>query len=108
MAFDMNIEQAKDAILVHLKGDLDINASPSFKEAVIKACEKEPKEVIFDLSDLDYLDSTGLGALMAIYKVTQKHGHKIRIRNAKKNVRKLFTITELDNEFIMEDADGNR
>ena len=45
---------------------------------------------------------------MAIFKVAKKEGYSLRIRNAKKNVRKLFTITELDKEFIMEDPDADR
>lgn len=108
MSFHMKLEQTEEKILVILEGDLDINSSPELKETVIRAFAKSPKEIVFDFSQLDYLDSTGLGALMAIFKVAKKEGYTLRIRNAKKNVRKLFTITELDKEFIMEDPDADR
>lgn len=107
MAFNMNIEQVPEGILVTSEGDLDINSSPELRESVIEVLKKAPQEVIFDFTNLNYLDSTGLGALMAIYKVAQAGGFSIHIRKAKKNVRKLFAITELDKEFIMEDRDGN-
>lgn len=107
MAFNMNIEQGPEGILVTSEGDLDINSSPELRDSVMEVLKKAPQEVIFDFTNLNYLDSTGLGALMAIYKVAQANGSSIHIRKAKKNVRKLFTITELDKEFIMEDRDGN-
>lgn len=102
MAFHIELEQ-KEALEIALQGDLDIISAAELKTKVLEAYQKNPSPLVFDLSALDYLDSTGLGALISILKNTKPAGHTITIRQAKANVKKLFTITELDQDFILED-----
>lgn len=102
MAFKIEIHD-NDNLYVKLIGDLDINNVDSFKKEVLDKYKNLNKDIIFCLKDLDYIDSTGLGATMTIYKEVNSKGNKIIIKNAKKNVKKLFSITELDQLFIMED-----
>ncbi len=102
MSFELNVEQG-DQLTVHCRGDLDINSSPELKARVLDAYRKEDKDIVFDFSQLHYLDSTGLGALISIFKNAREKGHTITIRHAKANVKKLFVITELDRQFQLED-----
>ena len=102
MAFHIQLEHG-DALEIALQGDLDIISAATLKTRVLEAYQDRPSPIIFDLSELDYLDSTGLGALISILKNTKPAGHSITIRKAKPNVRKLFTITELDQDFQLED-----
>ena len=102
MAFHIQLEH-NDALEIALKGDLDIISAAEMKTKVLEAYQENPSPIIFDLSGLDYLDSTGLGALISILKNTKPAGHSITIRKTKTNVKKLFTITELDQDFLLED-----
>lgn len=101
MAFEMN-QLPGEGLTFHLKGDLDINSSPLFKTQLLEAYQRKQDNIVLDFTDLDYLDSTGLGALISVYKNTKLAGHRITIRHPKKNVEKLFYITELDQEFDLE------
>ena len=103
MSFRTKIEfdSERDRWVVKAKGDLDIYTSNEFKEIVVDAFEKMEKDLLIDGTSLDYIDSTGLGALISIYKTVSNKDKKIYISNLKANIRKLFDITELDKLFII-------
>ncbi len=102
MNFDISIQPKGENLEVVLKGDLDINSSPKMKTTVLDAYEEIGGDIIFSLEQLEYLDSTGLGAFISIYKHTKEKSHTICIQGAKANIKKLFTITELDRVFSVE------
>lgn len=104
MAFQIvRNEEVEEVLQLELTGDLDINSSPELKKTVLDFYHEEPKDIAFDLTGLDYLDSTGLGALISVYNNAKEDGYEIHIQNARPNVKKLFVITELDQVFVMED-----
>lgn len=103
MAFYINILDEGDFLNVILRGDLDINSSPRMSSELGEVYTKAPKNIIVDFKELDYLDSTGLGALMSIYKKAKMDDNEIKIINAKQNIKKLFYITDLNQEFNLED-----
>ena len=54
------------------------------------------------MSKLSYIDSTGVGVIVGIMKNLRSNGKDIKIINAKDNVRKIFSITGLDQIIKME------
>lgn len=100
MSFNVKIAQNEN-LEVSLTGDLDINSVETFKSEVLEIYQDT--DIIFDLSNLEYLDSTGLGAFMSIYSEVNSNGKSVTIKNAKNNIKKLFLITELDQLFNLED-----
>lgn len=81
---------------VLVSGDLDINTVSKFQDKVLEKYKDQDKDLVFNLESLDYIDSTGLGAIVRVYKEVSDKGHKVKVLNAKKNIKKLFLITELD------------
>lgn len=81
-------------------GDLDIYTSSQFKEEVLKNFNEKNSDIVINGENLDYVDSTGLGALISILRTMQDKGTKIYIENIKPNIRKIFDITDLDKLFI--------
>lgn len=88
-----------DQLQIFLEGDLDINTVREFQDDVLNKYKDLDKDIVFDLKNLDYIDSTGLGAIISVFKEVQEKGRKLSIINAKKNIKKLFYITELDSLF---------
>ncbi len=93
----------KDEILVRVKGDLDINTCNEFRDDLIEEYNKDPKDIRIDATELSFIDSTGLGALIMVYNIIRNNDHKIYIDNIKKHVNKVFTITEMDKIFIIKE-----
>ncbi len=57
--------------LFRLAGLLDAFSEPTFRKVLEKYVEADPKNVILDLSQIDFIDSSGLGALVQIAKKSQ-------------------------------------
>lgn len=99
--FDKKIEIIDDIQTIKLIGDLDVYSEDEFKSFIDEEIDPN-KDVRIDLKGLDYLDSTGLGMFMNIYKMVNENGKEIKIINAKDNIQKLFKITDLTDLFDME------
>lgn len=99
--FDKEIKIDDDIQTVKLTGDLDVYSEEDFKEFIEEKIDVN-KDLVFDLKDLDYLDSTGLGMFMLIYNKQKENGKSVKIINTKENIKKLFKITDLSDLFDME------
>jgi anti-anti-sigma factor len=57
--------------LFRLTGLLDAFSEPTFQKAIGKFIDEGPTNIILDLSKIDFVDSSGLGALVKLVKKTQ-------------------------------------
>lgn len=95
------LKKEDETLFVNLSGDLDINSNKEFKEKVIEKIENV-KKIVIDAKNLSYVDSTGLGAFISIYKNLRKGGKEnIEINNLKPHIKKIFIITDLDKVFTI-------
>ena len=60
----LGVEQQGDARVVKLGGELDLYNAPQVRQALTDACADLPARVVVDLSEVDDIDSTGLGVLI--------------------------------------------
>lgn len=97
----INIDTKDNLIVVIPDGDMDIYSSSKFRDQVLDSYNKEKMDLLIDGKKLEYIDSTGLGALIGILKRVKEDDKKIYLSNIKPNIRKLFDITELDKLFII-------
>lgn len=98
---EVNFDQDKEVLVVKPEGDVDIYTSIKFKNEVVSSFEERNVDILIDGSKLEYLDSTGLGALISLLKMVRETDNSITIENLKPNIRKLFNITELDKLFTI-------
>lgn len=80
-------------------GEVDIYTSPELKNKIFELIEEKNQDILINGEGLDYIDSTGLGVLMGIYKKLQEKGLNIKVINLKPNIYKLFDITGLNKVF---------
>lgn len=99
--FDTKIENCENYQKISLTGDLDVYSEEEFKKFIDEKIDAN-KDIIFDLENLDYLDSTGLGMFMTVYNMQKSKDKKVKIINSKENIKKLFKITDLFDLFAME------
>ena len=65
-------------------------------------------EFFVDFADAGYIDSRGLGGLVAASKKIHKHGARLRVINLNGDLRQLFELTRLDELFDFEPDGGPR
>ena len=95
----VNISDIDQKWCVHLQGEVDIYTVDKFKSALEEKMEIEQRDLIIDMSNLEYIDSTGLGALINIRG--KYNGLNIELKNLRSNVRRLFEITGLTKIFVV-------
>ncbi|MDR7854956.1 STAS domain-containing protein [Tissierella sp.] len=98
---EMRFDENENRWIFLPEGELDIYTSPKFKEEVLKSLDIKQTDILIDGEKLTYVDSTGLGALISILKKLKDNDYKIYLSNIKPNIRKIFSITELDKLFII-------
>jgi anti-sigma B factor antagonist len=90
-----------------LEGEIDLHISPNVVAALNKMIEKKPKQLVVDLSQVTYIDSAGLAALIEGMQKVEAYGGKFALASLQETVRSIFEISRLDQVFrIFPDADG--
>ncbi len=89
---------------VKITGEVDVATAAPFREALEEVISGGDEKVYLDLSDMDYIDSTGIGILIDIKKNVMKPDQQFVLINPKRSIRKLFQLTGVDQIFpIAED-----
>ena len=89
MTIEKNLEGSK--LTVSLKGRLDTTTSPQL-EGELRTAMNGITELVFDLSDLEYISSAGLRVLLSAQKTMNRQGSML-IRNANSDVMDVFEVT---------------
>ncbi len=88
-----------DVVIFRIKGDIDAYSSPSLKDKIVKEIEGGTKKLVLNLTNVDYIDSAGLGVLVALLKRIKKEQGVLRIAGLKPNILKIFQLTRLNQIF---------
>jgi anti-sigma B factor antagonist len=85
-------------IVVEVAGELDLYTAPSFRETVLEAADgADPPRVIVDFQRLGFIDSSGLGAIVACLKHLRERGGELRLVAPEgSGLRRLLDLTGLD------------
>src|SRR6201984_2630355 len=90
-----------------LTGEIDLHVSPVVTASPTAMIEKNPPRVVIDLSDVTYIDSAGLAALIQAMQKVEAYGGKFLLAGLQETVRSIFEISRLDQVFrIFPDTDA--
>jgi anti-sigma B factor antagonist len=85
--------------VVTVYGELDVASAPTLRERLIDLVSGGSHLLVLDLEGLDFLDSTGLGAIISALKRARTNGGDLRLVCTQSRIRRLFEITALDKAF---------
>ena len=88
--------------LINIEGEVDVFNSADMKTKLIELVDKKQADIKIECKNLTYIDSTGLGAFIAVLKKTKEYEKSVYFKNLKPSLSKLFKITNLDKVFIIE------
>ena len=94
-SLELDVTHSDGATVIATVGQLDIATSEQLEQAARTALERG-QGVVLDLSELSLCDSTGLGALVRIYRLAQSTGQQVRLRRPRPHVADLLAMTGID------------
>jgi len=94
--------EARDGALLVRVGESRIDAAVAirFKELMRDILKEPAPRVVLDLSRVEFLDSSGLGALVAVMKA-MGDGRRLELMGLTPNVEKVFRLTRMDSVFVI-------
>ncbi|MCQ6282622.1 anti-sigma factor antagonist [Bacillus sp. EB600] len=97
MNFKLDKYHNNENTYVQVAGEIDAYTAPKLKEELLPLAEEPNPSLIISLKDVSYIDSTGLGVIIALYKqITKKEG-KLKLVDLSERLERLFDITGLNN-----------
>jgi len=103
---NINITHNKnnDGDELKVTGEIDAYTAPELKERLLTLTQVSGNTVYLDLSETNYIDSTGIGVIIAAYKSSKSNRASIKIRGLTSRVKRLFDITGLSDIVVIEPA----
>lgn len=95
MNISIDVTENKDEYLVTVKGELDVYTAPELKQVFEPIAATGEHNLVVDLSELNYMDSTGLGIFVGTLKDLNKHNKELHVLGVNDRIMKLFEITGL-------------
>lgn len=83
---------------VGVSGEVDVSNASALREAIDKALEDGSRDVVVDLADVAYIDSTGIGVLVGGAQRLGKAGGSLRVTNPQRNVARVLSLLGVDKE----------
>lgn len=100
--FDLAVTQQRNCKVFHLKGRLmDQQQADRLMTALDEELGGQLNTVVLDMSDLQYMNSTGLNILINVLTRTRNAGGDTLIAGVSNSVRQLFLVTKLDTVFTI-------
>ena len=100
MNFDIRTDRIDDSsYVISLSGEVDLYTAPEFKQQLLEVIGQGGKDIVVDLSDTTFIDSTTLGVLVGGVKRLRPAGGQLTLVCSDRNITKIFEITGLDRVF---------
>jgi anti-sigma B factor antagonist len=98
---DIEIKDAGDTINVIVNGDIEMMTIKNFKEKLFEIGHNTDKNIEIDLSNVDYIDSSGVGVLISLLKLQKKKGRTLNIKKVSAKVLNVLKLSSLSDVFEM-------
>jgi anti-sigma B factor antagonist len=95
VTFTIGVRQSGDVSLVELSGRLTSFEIKAFRDMIEGLLKQGQRNIILNLTRLDYLDSSGIGELARSYVSAVKHGGAMRVVGLAPKVEEVLKITQL-------------
>ncbi|HQO02872.1 MAG TPA: STAS domain-containing protein [Spirochaetota bacterium] len=97
----MNIEinDTDNQVNVIVNGDIEMMTIKEFKEKLFDLGQNVDKDVKLDLSNVDYIDSSGVGVLISLMKLQKKKGKTLKIAKVSSQVMNVLQLSSLSDVF---------
>ena len=97
------VSDSGDAVVVALVGELDLYNAPALRQALLEAAARAPRRLVVDLSEVTFVDSTALGALVEA-RSKLRDGDGLALARPGLETRRALAISGLDRHLTVHES----
>ncbi|HAS90274.1 MAG TPA: anti-sigma factor antagonist [Desulfovibrio sp.] len=102
MGAGWKMESSIEEVLIKVSGEVDFTGTPDLRNEMHAFVKRTSGEVRVDLSELEYLDSSGLASLIELRRILDKEGRSVKIIAVTDQVDRLLNLTQVKTLFGMD------
>jgi anti-anti-sigma factor len=91
-------------VTVTLEGELDLETAQEFDRRLAGIDEAQLRRLLIDLSDVTFMDSTGLQSIVRAHRRAESDGHTLVLRPGSNQVQRLFQLTGMNERLTFEEV----
>ncbi|MEH7011258.1 anti-sigma factor antagonist [Neobacillus niacini] len=105
---DINIakHQNDKEVFVTVAGEIDAYTAPKLREELLPLTEGKNKVITVDLKGVSYMDSTGLGVFVGLFKQLNKNEGELKLVELSDRLKRLFELTGLSKIMNISEVGG--
>ena len=100
----IDVKKENDVVVVAVEGDLDINTSPDLRDKFEELIGQGENQYVIDLAGVPFMDSSGIAALVSLYKRVRIGAGDVKLCSIQAEVLKIFELTRLNRVFQIFDS----
>ncbi|MBI5724727.1 MAG: STAS domain-containing protein [Planctomycetes bacterium] len=97
--FQMEVARQGQTAVVRVRGFADMTETGEFQDQLANLAGQPKSLIVVDMSELDFINSSGLGALIACHRTAKENGGELRLVKPKPAVMNVLEITRLNELF---------
>jgi anti-sigma B factor antagonist len=107
MSMVLNARRLDDVVIMDLSGRITMGEGTLIvRERIKKLLDAGDRKFLLNLSDVDYIDSSGLGELVTSFTTVRNQGGQLKLLNLTRRVQDLLQITKLLTVFEVFDSES--
>ncbi|WP_406070539.1 STAS domain-containing protein [Micromonospora sp. NBC_01638] len=100
----LSARPGRDCTVLEVRGELDMATAPQLRESLQRLVDAGDRQVIVDLAEVGFMDSSALGALVVMFKTLRDVGGRLSLAAAQPAVRSVLTVTSVDRAIQVYDS----
>jgi len=95
----VGIRQLETAAVVDVAGEVDMATSPELRSALKRLTRSSPARIVVNLTDVDFMDSSGIATLVQAMKESKPHGGQVVLAAPSQNLLRVLQLSNLTTLF---------
>jgi anti-sigma B factor antagonist len=96
---DIREREENSVVILDIVGEIDLYNAPNIKACINKKIETQKFNIVINMQEVTYIDSSGIGALISSLSGLKKYQGSLKITNIHDSVKKVFELTKLTSFF---------
>lgn len=96
---EVSTRALEKAVVVMIRGDVDLYSSPEVRKKIIALTDKKTPNILIDLTQVCYMDSSGVATLVEGLQQVGKYKGRLKLFGLDAAVKEVFELSRLDKVF---------